>query len=707
MYLYRKGQAAPLGSDPKSNGVNFAVFSEHAEAVELCLFDLSGQTEVQRIPLQRAEAFIWCVFVEGLAPGAKYGYRVHGKYEPENGQRFNSNKLLVDPYARELDRLFHWDDSAYGFAAYGTRTDDEPSEIDSARIAPKSVVRTRKTPTEIEAIQSRKPKIPWSKTTVYETHVKGFTKLNLSIPPDQRGTFKGLAHASSISYLQSLGITAIELLPVHSFIDEAFLIKQGLSNFWGYNTLNFFSPHLGYLVENDPDEFSLMVETLHQAGIEVILDVVYNHTAESNERGPTLSFRGIDNLSYYRLEADSRARYVNDTGCGNTVKVEHPRVMQLIMDSLRFWAGEMGVDGFRFDLASILGRNSQGFQTEAAFFQAIAQDPLLSSCKLIAEPWDIGPGGYQLGAYPSAWSEWNDQYRDICRRFWRGEKGLLSEFARRIHGSSELFEHNGRGPRASLNFITSHDGFTLRDLVSYRERHNEANKENNADGHHANYSDNHGVEGESDLVDVCEARCKQQRNFIATLFLSQGTPMLLAGDEIGRTQQGNNNAYCQDNEINWLDWAALNETGGDLLEFTKRVVEIRQKWVQFYSDTYIHRPESGAGAYRDAVWLSSSGFEMNDTDWHQAEHNTIACLLKDVQAKGSSELLILFNANETKEKFSLPNAYSEASLEPLDWQAMLDTVNEIGEPKLPRRESGATIEVEACSLMVFGRESSV
>lgn len=705
MFHFEKGQSTPLGAMPTDQGVNFAVFSEHAEAIELCLFDEQGQREIQRIKMQRAEGFIWCVFVHALPVGAKYGYRAYGKYDPELGFKFNPNKLLIDPYARCLDSSFQWSEHVYGFNK--NKTMQAMCEQDSASFVPKGVVIKRKSTEEIQLVQKSKPKLPWEKTFIYEMHVRGFTRLNASIPEDIRGTFSALAHKNTIAYLKSLGVTAVELLPIHAFIDEAFLVKQGLRNFWGYNTLNFFSPHLGYMNSSSPDEFLSMVSTLHEQGIEVILDVVYNHTAESDAFGPTLSFRGLDNSNYYRSPKDDAGEYINDTGCGNTVKCEHPQVLKLILDSLRYWAGEMGVDGFRFDLASILGRNRHGFQTESAFFQAIAQDPLLSETKLIAEPWDIGPGGYQLGAYPSEWSEWNDKYRDVARRFWRGDKGLLPEFARRIHGSSELFEHNGRGPRASLNFLTSHDGFTLADTVSYRKRHNEANNENNADGHHENYSENYGVEGNTDNKDILALRQRQHRNMLATLVLSQGTPMLLAGDELGRSQQGNNNAYCQDNEINWINWSKLSDSGKPLLAFTKRVIALRQQWQRFFSDTYIHNLEEASAPYQKALWLSPSGQEMQEKDWHSEEQNAFGFLLKDVDKQNEKNVLILFNANTESLRFILPQENSAEKSHAESWQCLLDTNNETGKPNQLHFKKNSHVDMVARSLVVLSLEVEV
>lgn len=700
------GQPYPLGAMAQEGGVNFALFSENAHAVELCLFDEFGQYETVRIPLQRRGHDIWCVFVENISVGCRYGYRVDGAYSPEKGHCFNANKLLIDPYARALDGIFYWDDRFYGYNTNSLQKDLEKSDLDSAAISLKSVVCERKTQAEIDAIQNRKPHIPWHETLIYEMHVKGFSQLNLDLPSADRATFSGLSKPSVIQYIQTLGVTAIELLPVHAFIDEAFLVRQGLTNYWGYNTLNFFTVHQGYLKSGDAAEFLECVERYHEAGLEVILDVVYNHTAESNELGPMLSYRGIDNSSYYRLESEKKRHYVNDTGCGNTLKVEHPRVMQMILDSLRYWAGEMGVDGFRFDLASILGRDSKGFSQRAAFFQAISQDPLLSRCKLIAEPWDIGPGGYQLGAYPGEWSEWNDQYRDVCRRFWRGEKEVMPEFARRIHGSSDIFEHAKRRPRASVNFISSHDGFTLADTVRYSKRHNEANKENNRDGHSANHSDNYGSEGPSDDPNIIEIRLRQQRNFIATLFLSQGVPMLLAGDELGRSQDGNNNAYCQDNDINWFDWRNLHDSNQGLLTFTQRVIALRKQFSLFKSDTFIHNPEDFENERRCARWVSPSGTAMTEHDWHHSKTSTLGWILhgasdsEDTLLESNSSqdvlLLILFNADAHEAPFVLP-----AEPDILAWWTLLNTESSTGEAKPEPCVPNSTINMAARSMQVL------
>ncbi|WP_370979602.1 glycogen debranching protein GlgX [Agaribacterium sp. ZY112] len=689
------GKAWPLGATPDEEGVNFSLFSEHAKGVELCLFDDIGQQQIQSIQLSKGENHCWHVYVQGLKAGVKYGYRVDGPYLPEQGLRFNRNKLLIDPYAKELDRDFCWDKNLFPYDSKSPQKDLSISDSDSSAMMPKGIVCELSSVDEIAAIEAAKPKIPWSDTVIYECHVRGFSQLNLDVPANIRGSFAGLAHPESINYLKSLGVTAVELLPVHSFIDEEFLVQQGLSNYWGYNTLNFFCVHRDYLSSGKREEFKLMVKALHEAGLEVIMDVVYNHTAESNQFGPLLSFRGIDNRSYYRLESGNERYYVNDTGCGNTVRVEHPRVMQLVLDSLRYWAIEMGVDGFRFDLASILGRNESGFSQSAAFFQAVSQDPQLSDTKFIAEPWDIGPGGYQLGAFPSQWSEWNDKYRDICRRFWLNEPGVLPEFAKRIHGSSDLFEYAARGPRASLNFICSHDGFSLRDLVSYRERNNLANKENNRDGHHANFSDNYGVEGPSDDAQIECVRRRQQRNFIATLMFSQGTPMLLGGDELGRSQGGNNNAYCQDNEINWFAWPELDDKAKTLKAFTARCIALRSELQLLRSEKYLHKPKDMSVEGQCSHWVNCFGNAMAHDDWHQG-HNQIGWMLESSLDGKRNILLLAFNAHSEALDFRLPEADGVEQ-----WQCLLDTQNENGDAKQDYLSVGQASPMAARSVQLL------
>jgi len=538
--------------------------------------------------------------------------------------------------------------------------------------------------TDGQIVSRLTPSTPWANTVIYELHVKGFTAAHPGVPESLRGTYLGLAAPAVIDYLKNLGVTAVELLPVHSFISEQFLSKRQLTNYWGYNTLSFFSPHDGYAKENPNEEFKSMVSALHDAGIEVILDVVYNHTAEGSHLGPHLSLRGIDNSTYYALHANSPRFYTNDTGCGNTLNVKHPKVMQLILDSLRHWVTSYGVDGFRFDLASVLGRESYGFDTGAGFFDALMQDPILSTVKLIAEPWDIGPGGYQLGHFPAGWGEWNDQYRDTARRFWRGDEGMLPEFARRIHGSSDIFEQAGRQPSASVNFVCSHDGFTLRDLVSYNQKHNHANKENNNDGHHANFSLNFGVEGPTQNARIEAVRYRQQRNFLATLILSQGTPMLMAGDEMGRTQNGNNNAYCQDNAITWLSWEGLEREQTDLQAFVANVLKVRRDFPLLRSRNYIHKPEEESAGY-NIHWLSTSGEAMTEEQWRKSDAHVVGWMLESVMdTKCVHCLLTLFNASDVNEPFTLPDAWH--------WIVLIDTVAGDGLPVDKYAELGAVFK---------------
>ncbi len=659
-----------LGAHCDGKGVNFALFSAHAERVELCLFDSTGHKEVGRYDLPSRTHDVWHGYFPKLSAGTVYGYRVHGPFEPHAGHRFNPNKLLLDPYARKLCGAFVWHDAHFAYC-YGSDEEDLSFDSrDNSAYMTKGVVLADNPPEK-----TSKPNIPWHKTSIYEAHTKGLTICHPNIPAEFKGRFSGLADRHIISHLKVLGVNTVELLPVQAFIDEHFLARKGLSNYWGYNTLSYFAPHPGYLSGNDPAEFRHTVNALHDAGIEVILDVVYNHTCESNRLGPTLSFRGIDNASYYRLQADQARYYVNDTGCGNTLDVSQPRVLQLIMDSLRYWAVTMDVDGFRFDLAPILGRNSQGFSAQAAFFQSVAQDPILSRLKLIAEPWDIGPGGYQLGQFPPGWSEWNDDYRDSVRRFWRQEPDQLPVFARRLHGSSDRFEANGRKPSASINYISSHDGFSLTDLVSYKHRHNLANGEQNRDDHRENLSNNFGVEGPSPDPAINEARRRQRRNLLATLYVSQGVPMLQAGDELGRTQRGNNNAYCQDNELSWIDWSTLGEEAGHLIEFISRLQKIRNDYPVLGHPEYIHSPDRNTGVQID--WLHPSGESMSDAQWHQPDQFSFGYLLCSTSTISASySILVLFNGGAQPEEFSLPN-----STPALTWNLLLDTTRENGDPE--------------------------
>jgi len=565
------GNDYPLGAVFDGEGTNFALFSEHAERVELCLYDADGRQQTARLDLPAKTHDVWHGYLPGVQAGTAYGYRVHGPYEPHTGHRFNPHKLLLDPYARAFAGAFVWHPSHFAFDRGEAAQDLEADRADNAGYMPKAVVGIR----DAELRTSRGMRTPWHETVIYEAHVRGMTMRHPRVPEALRGSFAGLSQPAVIDYIKSLGVTSVELLPVHAFIDEEFLVQKGLSNYWGYNTLNFFTPHPAY---GSGEAFRECVDRFHDAGLEIILDVVYNHTAEGNHLGPTLSFRGIDNRSYYRLLSTDSRLYVNDSGCGNTLDLSHPRVMQLVLDSLRYWVGELGVDGFRFDLATVLGRDEQGYHADAPFFRALAQDPVLAGCKLIAEPWDLGPDGYRLGQFPPGFAEWNDRFRDTVRRFWRGDAGQLPELARRLHGSGDIFEHHNRKPCASINFVTSHDGFTLRDLVSYARRDNHANREDNNDGHRENLSANYGVEGPTDDAEIDTLRWRQQRNFLATLMLAQGVPMLQAGDELGRSQQGNNNAYCQDNPLSWIDWPALDERGEALTEFTRGLLELRRRY---------------------------------------------------------------------------------------------------------------------------------
>ncbi|HSG03477.1 MAG TPA: glycogen debranching protein GlgX [Marinobacterium sp.] len=640
-----RGALYPLGATPLDDGVNFALVSEHASRVELCLYDYEGKTEVARLDLPGRDGDLWHGFVPGLDKRLTYGYRVYGPYEPELGHRFNPNKLLLDPYAKGLAGQFKWTQKHFGYDSNSPLKDLSFSNRDNAN----QMVKARIIDPPMQRLSEQRDRRFFTHNRiVYELHVKGFTQ-KLELKNDTaRGTLAALAEPETLSYLRSLGVTSLELLPVHGFINDYFLHQRRLTNYWGYNSLAFFAPHQAYLPGSDPLVFRAIIDRIHDAGLEVILDVVYNHTAESDQLGPTLSMRGIDNNLYYRLAADKR-HYVNDTGCGNTLNVDHPRVVQLIMDSLRYWVSVQGVDGFRFDLASILGRRQYGFDPHHPLLQAIAQDPLLNQVLMIAEPWDIGPGGYQLGAFPQGWLEWNDRYRDCVRRFWRGDAGVIPEFARRLHGSADIFEGRRRRPAESLNFITSHDGFTLRDLVSYQHRHNRANGEHNRDGHHENFSSNSGHEGETNKIEVLQRRDALQRALLMTLMLSQGTPMVLAGDERGRTQRGNNNAYSQDNELNWLDWD-LDPQQHSLLGFVRDLIAIRADQPLLGCPDYIHAAASHEE--RATLWFTPDGQLMSDSDWHQPDLAQLGYLLRG--KPGEPSLYILFNRAEQEHVFRLP-----------------------------------------------------
>lgn len=607
------GNVYPLGASWDGKGTNFALFSENATGVEVCLFD-ENDDEI-RLPLSEKNNFVWHGYVPGIAPGQRYGFRVHGPWAPEVGHRFNPNKLLIDPYAKAIDG-----DISHSRAIFGYSWDDpEPdlafSNLDNAQTMPKSVVVDQSFDWEDDKLLYR----PWHETIIYETHVKGFTKLYSDIPEELRGTYAGLAHPASIKHFQQLGITAVELMPVHQFFSRpGYLVEKGLSNYWGYDSINYFAPYSGYSASGtlgqQVTEFKQMVKNLHFAGIEVILDVVYNHTGEGNHLGPTLSLRGIDNSVYYRLVEDNPRYYMDFTGCGNSLNVRHAQVLKLIMDSLRYWVTEMHVDGFRFDLASALARELYEVDSLAAFFDIIHQDPVLADVKLIAEPWDVGDGGYQVGNFPLRWSEWNGRYRDTVRSFWRGNDGSLGQFAYCFTGSPDLYQTNGRSPSASINFVTAHDGFTLNDLVSYNEKHNEANQENSQDGDNHNNSWNCGVEGETDDPEVLRLRSRQQRNFLATLMLSQGVPMLVGGDEIGCSQKGNNNAYCQDNEISWRDWD-LQNANADLLDFTRELIYFRHQHPVFRRRKWFEGKLIYGFGIGDISWFNADGSEMTNEQW--------------------------------------------------------------------------------------------
>jgi glycogen operon protein len=665
------GKPFPRGATWDGEGVNFSLFSAHADKVELCIFDPSGRRELQRIELRECTDEIWHCYLPEARPGLLYGYRVHGPYKPEHGHRFNPHKLLIEPYAKHLEGPVRWSDAHFAYRIGHRREDLSFDRRDNAAGIPKC----RVVDPAFTWGEDRPPRIAWSDTVIYELHVRGFTMRHPQVPEALRGTYAGLATAPVIEYLKRLGVTTVELMPVHSFIDDRHLLERGLRNYWGYNTIGFFAPEARYSATGRISEFKTMVKTLHSAGLEVILDVVYNHTAEGNQMGPTLSFRGVDNASYYRLVPDDPRYYMDFTGTGNTLNLTHPRVLQLFTDSLRYWVQEMHVDGFRFDLASALARELFDVDRLGTFFDVISQDPVLSQVKLIAEPWDVGAGGYQVGNFPPGWAEWNDKYRDTMRAYWKGDGGLIGEFARRLTGSSDLYAGGGRTPFASINFITAHDGFTLNDLVSYNDKHNEANKEDNRDGHSHNLSWNCGAEGPVDDPGIIELRQRQMRNFVATLMLSQGVPMLLGGDEFGRTQGGNNNAYCQDNEISWVDWSQ-RDANPELVRFVQRVIAIRRQHPVFRRRRFFQgRPIRGG--VKDILWLNPEGREMTDEEWAQDFARSIAVYLageglEETDARGhplrDENFLLLLNAHHEAIDFLLPQLHAGTS-----WEVVLDT----------------------------------
>jgi len=678
------GLPYPLGATWYGTGVNFALFSANAEKVELCLFDARGRRELERIVLPEYTDEVWHGYLPDLRPGTLYGYRVYGPYDPARGHRFNHHKLLLDPYAKALAGTLHWSDAHYGYRIGSQRADLSFDRRDNASGVPKCVV----VDSAFTWVGDARPYVPWMQTVFYELHVRGFTIQHPEVPPPLRGTFGGLASPAVIAYLSGLGVTTVELLPVQAFIDDRRLVEQKLRNYWGYNSIGFFAPDPRYLPGGDPAEFKMMVKHLHEAGIEVVLDVVYNHTAEGNELGPTFSFKGIDNASYYRL-AEDRRYYDDVTGTGNTLDLRHPRVLQMVTDSLRYWVEEMHVDGFRFDLAPALAREGSGYARDAAIFKVIAQDPVLSRVKLVAEPWDVGPGGYQVGNFPPGWSEWNGKYRDTVRRFWKGDHGVLPELASRIAGSSDLFEHQGRRPRAGINIVTVHDGFTLTDLVSYDHKHNEANHEDNRDGTDDNRSWNCGVEGPTTDPLILGLRERQKRNFFATLLLSLGVPLVLAGDEFGRTQRGNNNAYCQDNEISWFDWSARGQHDLALTDFVKTLLRLRRGHPAFQRDAFFRGTPVDGEDRKDIAWMKPDGHEMESTDWTSAR-SAIGLYL------GARPMLfVAMNASADELQFALPDATL------VSWSLVLDTSIEGGTPRQIPEDDIASYTMINRSLAVF------
>jgi isoamylase len=701
----RPGRRYPLGATSDGRGVNFAIFSEHATAVELCLFDDEGGEE--RVPLREHTRFVWHGYVPGLKPGQLYGYRVHGPYEPARGHRFNPAKLVIDPYARALAGVADWSQPLFAYPLGDPRGDLERDDADSARGVPKGVV----VGDDYDWGDDARPDTPWHRTVIYEAHVKGLTARHPGVPPELRGTYAGLSCGPMIEHFQQLGVTAVELLPVHAFVDDKQLLERGLRNYWGYNSINFFAPDARYAAAGDRGgqvrEFRDMVRALHRAGIEVILDVVYNHTAEGNHFGPTLSFKGIDNASYYRLVPNEPRYYMDYTGTGNTLNAMHPQVLTLIMDSLRYWVTEMHVDGFRFDLASTLARELHDVDRLGSFFDTIHQDPVLSRVKLIAEPWDVGEGGYQVGNFPVLWAEWNDRYRDAVRRFWREDHGQLGELCFRLTGSSDLYGDDGRQPSASINYIASHDGFTLRDLVTYEHRHNEANGEDNRDGHQNNLSRNYGVEGPTDDPAIMATRERQMRNMLATLFCSQGVPMLLGGDELGRTQRGNNNAYCQDNEISWHDWE-LDDRARRMLDFTRAAIDVRRRHPSLRRRRFFRGRRIRGADVRDIIWLVADGKEMTDEQWN-ADLRTVGVYLAgdalhetDPEGRPVTDdtLLLLLNAEPRSLPFRLPDG--------APWRVELDTGEMPGDASPEPHgltDGGATFLLAGRSVVLLAREA--
>ena len=692
-----EGLPYPLGAHWDGKGSNFALFSANATKVEVCLFDEAGQRELSRVELPEYTDQIFHGYLPEIGPGTFYGYRVHGPYEPTSGHRFNPNKLLLDPYARAHAGSLIWNPAVFG---YKMESGDDLTydERDSAPFMPKCVIVDSGFDWQGEP---GRQDVPWDQTILYEVHVKGFTKRHPGVPEGLRGTYAGFASQPMQDYLTALGVTSIELLPIHTFVNDSNLLEKKLTNYWGYNTIGFFAPDPRYAsdVANSLREFKEMVSRLHSCGLEVILDVVYNHTAEGNELGPTLSFKGIDNSSYYRLAPDPRY-YINDTGTGNTVNLSHPKVIQMVTDSLRYWSEHMHIDGFRFDLGTILARETYGFTEQSGFLRAVDQDPLLTEVKLIAEPWDCGPGGYQVGGFPPGWAEWNDKFRDVVRDFWRAEADA-AQLAPRLSASADLFNHGGRRAWASINFVTAHDGFTLNDWASYNDKHNEANGEDNRDGSSSNRSWNCGVEGPTEDKEILALRQRQKRNMLATLLLSQGTPMLLGGDEFGRSQQGNNNAYCQDSDISWFDWN-LSADANDLIAFTKRLIELRKAYPTLRRSRFLTGQHDETLGLKDVTWINANGQEMQDANWHDASMKCFGMLLDGraqktgIKRRGADQsVLIVMNSYEGPVGFTLPHCDAGAS-----WSLLIDTNIPDFKPE-PPFAFGKPYQVTGRSLLLF------
>ena len=710
-YSIEEGTAHPLGATYTGHGVNFALFTAHGTKVEVCIYDDAGVEELARITLPEYTDEVWHGFVPGLQPGARYGYRVHGPYEPEKGHRFNHNKLLMDPYAKAHMGELKWGPELFGYTVGHEDADLSFDERDSAHMVPKCVVVN----SHFQWKQTRNVRVPWDQTVFYETHVRGFTMRRPDVPEHMRGTFAGLAQDGPIKHIRELGVTSVELLPIQMFLNQPFLTDKGLTNYWGYDTMGFFALDQRYMDGPNIDEFKAMVDRFHESGLEVIMDVVYNHTPEGNELGPTLSFKGIDNASYYRLmpggdgeEGPGARYYINDTGTGNTLNLSHPRVLQMVTDSLRYWVTEMRVDGFRFDLATILAREPYGFDEGGGFLKSCRQDPVLSSVKLVAEPWDIGPGGYQVGGFPPGWAEWNDQFRDNVRAWWKGDEALAPKLAQCLSASGGHFNHRGRRPWASVNFITAHDGFTLADTVSYNEKHNDANGEDNRDGSSDNRSWNCGVEGDTDDDAVLQLRARQQRNMLATLLLSQGTPMVLAGDEFGRTQHGNNNAYCQDDDISWLHWE-IDERGQALNRFTRRLLALRKGLPVLRRGRFLSGDVKQETLLKDVTWLAPDGAEMDSGHWDDPQTRCFGMLLEGTAQASSiarpaadATVMIMINSWQDAIEFKLP-----ARGDGVHWSRLIDTALDPQEPE--DFEPEATYTVTGRSMLLFvaaGEEQS-